>query len=76
MSQATDRPSVPDDITSSSAKLVYLQIALLGEASIRDLERALGMPKLRLFGVLDALEGSGIVVRRGKRYTCEDGPDQ
>lgn len=71
MSQVSHQPPLPEEITSPRAKLVYLHIAVSGEASVRELERSLRMSKLALFGVLDSLESAGVISRSDDRYTCQ-----
>ncbi len=71
MSQVGHHPPLPEGITSPRAKLVYLHIAVSGDASVRELEQTLRMSKLALFSVLDSLESAGFISQVDQRYTCK-----
>lgn len=61
----TDRrfEPLPDDLESPRAKLVYFALSITGGASLAELHDALGVPKLTLLSVLDALVGRELVER-------------
>ena len=59
---------VPRDVQSPRAKLVYLALATGGEATVEELQAALAMTKLTLYGVLRALVERGLVEEVEGRY--------
>lgn len=65
---ATEGPSVPADLESARAKLVYLALARGGPATVDDLAAWLDETRLALFGVLAAMEDRGLVVRGPDGY--------
>jgi DNA-binding IclR family transcriptional regulator len=68
----TRPPSVdtlPEEIASASAKLVYLYLDHAGPATVSELSAALDMRKLSLYSVLGALAEEGLVDRDGETYT-------
>jgi predicted transcriptional regulator len=64
--------TLPDDITSPAAKLVYLYLDCAGPTTISDLSVALDMRKLGLYSVLDALAGKDLVDNDGETYELQD----
>jgi DNA-binding transcriptional ArsR family regulator len=67
----TRPPSVdalPEEITSASAKLVYLYLDRAGPTTVSELSAALDMRKLALYSVLGALVDQGLVDRDGETY--------
>lgn len=64
-----DRTELPAGIESAGSKLVYLYLHTTGEATVDELQSALGMKRLALFPILDTLSGEGLVDRDGERYT-------
>lgn len=63
-----DVETLPDDLASPRAKLVYLYLATTDGGTVGEIQASLGLPKLTLFSVLDALTGRGLVERRGDAY--------
>lgn len=63
-----DRSTIPAEIDSTGSKLVYLYLDTAGDATIDELQSALGMKQLALFPVLDTLSTEGLVTRDGERY--------
>ena len=59
--EGTTTGRVPGDIASSEGKLVYLCLSTAGACSVADLVERLGMKRIELFGVLETLEGRGLV---------------
>lgn len=55
---------------SPTGKLVYLFLADHGSASAEDLKSALGVPQLRLYPALDALERHDLVRRSGDEFSA------
>lgn len=62
---------IPDELTSSQAKLVYLYLRVRGTATVDELGSALGLPKLALFSILQTLAGYGLVVRDGDAVSTD-----
>jgi len=63
----TDRPTLPETISSPNAKLVYFYVDVRGETTVAELQSDLGLPKMSLFSVLNSLDGGGHVDRDGDR---------
>ncbi|MFC6904214.1 MarR family transcriptional regulator [Halalkalicoccus tibetensis] len=53
--------SLPEELSSSTAKLVYLYLRTAGDATPDQLQSALGVKKLTLFPVLHRLETEGFI---------------
>jgi len=60
-----DPIEIPDRITSSQAKLVYLYLHTRGTTTVDELGTALGLPKLALFSILGTLGEYDLIVRDG-----------
>lgn len=64
------RPSsLPDDLVSPKAKLVYLSLTIGGETTATDLQETLGLPKSTVLRVLSILSDRGLVRRTDDGYT-------
>jgi predicted transcriptional regulator len=61
----TDPLTLPDEVTSPQAKLVYLYLLVRSTVTVDELGASLGLPKLALFSILQTLAGYGLVVREG-----------
>ena len=61
--------AIPDQLDSTSSKLVYLYLSTVGDATIDDLQTALDLPQLTLFPVLQTLERADLVECDGLTYT-------
>jgi hypothetical protein len=61
--------TIPSELDSPRAKLVYLYLSVTGETSIDDLQTALDMQKITLFGILDTLTSEGFAEKNGDRVT-------
>lgn len=59
---------MPSDLGSPRAKLVYLYLSTNGSATITELQQALGMTKLALYGVVKSLRSKGFVDRTADEY--------
>lgn len=68
MSAPRQRRSVPGDIRSPQAKLVYHSLDAAGEASVDDLADRLNEKKITLLEVLNSLSERGHVERRGREF--------
>jgi DNA-binding MarR family transcriptional regulator len=62
--------TVPDDVSSPRAKLVYVYLRSAGRCTTDDLRQALGIRTISLHPVLDALRGSGHVERRDGAFVA------
>ncbi|MFU8866714.1 helix-turn-helix domain-containing protein [Natronococcus sp.] len=60
--------SIPDDLGSPQAKLVYLALLEAGEATANDLQQLLGLSKLTLLPILSSLVAEGYAQRREGTY--------
>lgn len=63
-----DLTALDGDIRSPKAKLVYLYLATSGGGSAEELATELGLRRLDVYGVLDCLRGSDLVVERDGVY--------
>lgn len=66
--QGIAHDSMPDDLSSSEAKLVYLYLTVSGGCTAERLHRDLGLGRLSLFPTLDVLAERDLVDRHGDRY--------
>ncbi|PSQ17201.1 MarR family transcriptional regulator [Halobacteriales archaeon QS_8_69_26] len=66
----TEPPTVPADLNSAQAKLVYHSLDAAGPGDADDLARRLNLKKMSLFSVLDSLQKAGFVERDGSQYCC------
>lgn len=63
---------LPDAFETSGAKLVYLYLDVAGEATIDELQAALGMKKVTLYSLLQTLTATELVDRVGTEYACRE----
>ena len=68
MSTQSTPIEVPPDVQSPRAKLVYLALGVGGAATVEELQAALSMTKLTLYGVLRTLTERGLVREVEGRY--------
>ena len=68
---AANELTVPDEVTSPQAKLVYLTLLITDEARATDLQQLLDLPKITLFAVLESLATQDLVQRTGEYYACQ-----
>lgn len=68
MSTSEQLLTVPDELGSPTAKLVYLSLRVTGEATVTDLERQLGLSKLTLLPILESLRNRNFVERTEDGY--------
>ena len=64
--------TLPSGIESPRAKLVYLYLWTVPDATIEELASGLDVTKISLYGVLRALDERGFVERHGDRYVAAD----
>ncbi|KAB1189244.1 TrmB family transcriptional regulator [Haloferax sp. MBLA0077] len=62
--------SVPDDIESNGAKLVYLAVSVADEPTTAELTHMLQMNSLALYPILRTLAERGHVDTEGETITC------
>ena len=65
----TSPETLPEDITSPRAKLVYLYLDVTETATVEDLQACLDMKKIDLLSVLNSLTSAGHVANDGGTYT-------
>jgi hypothetical protein len=70
MSQQTERVTLPTDLDSPRAKLVYLYLRTHGEATLDELQNGLGMQKLTLYSILGTLTERDLVDGDAERYAA------
>lgn len=70
MSQQTQRVTLPTDLDSPRAKLVYLYLHTHGESSIDELQTGLDMQKLALYSILGTLAERDLVDRGDEVYAA------
>lgn len=64
--------SVPDDLDSAQAKLVYLYLATTGGSTVEDISRTLTMTKLSVLSLLNTLSSNDHVEKRKERYVVTE----
>jgi predicted ArsR family transcriptional regulator len=64
----TEQTTVPGNIDSPRAKLVYHSLDAVGTGSVDDLADRLDMGKMTLLSVLASLEGRDLVDRHDGKY--------
>ena len=60
--------TLPEEITSPRAKLVYLYLDVTGTATVEDLQACLDMKKIDLLSVLNSLTTAGHVANEDGTY--------
>lgn len=60
--------SLPQEITSPQAKLVYLYLHLSNGATVGELERTLALKKITILSILDSLAEQELVERADSMY--------
>jgi predicted transcriptional regulator len=65
---ALDTLTVPSDLESPRAKLVYLFLSTHGEATVSELQSSLDMKKISLYCILSTLCERGLVDRSAESY--------
>lgn len=64
----TAAPTLPPELQSPRAKLVYLYLTTNGDATVSEMGESLGMKKLSLYSILKTLRKEGLVACEGDRY--------
>ncbi|MDL5362233.1 TrmB family transcriptional regulator [Halalkalicoccus sp. NIPERK01] len=66
------RVEIPDALDSAGVKLVYLSLRIEGEATIDELQAALGLKRITLYPLLKTLTTTDLVERSGVTYRCRE----
>ncbi len=66
----SESDSIPAELDSSEAKLVYLYLDAADEATVDELREDLEIKRLALLSVLDLLESEGFVECDERTYRC------
>jgi DNA-binding IclR family transcriptional regulator len=61
--------ALPNELDSTSSKLVYLYLRTAGECTVDDLQSSLDMKKISLYPLLQTLSKQGLVDRDGETYS-------
>lgn len=59
---------IPDELTSSKAKLVYVSLCTAEKATLTELHRQLGLSKLTLLSILDSLRQRDLITQTEDGY--------
>jgi predicted transcriptional regulator len=65
----TAAPTLPPELQSPRAKLVYLYLTTNGHATVSEMGDSLGMKKMSLYSILKTLRKQDMVTRDGDAYT-------
>ncbi len=65
------RLTMPDELASAQAKLVYLALHIAEEATATDLQQLVGLSKLTLFAVLETLVTKDLVQQTEDGYAIQ-----
>ena len=60
--------SLPGELQSPRAKLVYLFLSMNGTVTISELQESLDMKKISLYSVLKCLEKEDLIAKNGDSY--------
>ena len=60
--------SLPGELESPRAKLVYLFLSMNGTVTISELQESLDMKKIALYSVLKCLEKEDLIAKNGDSY--------
>ncbi|ERH02120.1 MAG: sugar-specific transcriptional regulator TrmB [Halonotius sp. J07HN6] len=60
--------SLPGELESPRAKLVYLFLSMNGTVTISELQESLDMKKISLYSVLKCLEKENLIAKNGDSY--------
>ncbi len=67
--ETTPLASLPDELDSPRAKLVYLSLATTGGATLDELQTGLDLPKITLYTIVRTLRERGLVSQEGESLT-------
>lgn len=74
--QLASVPRVPADLTSPLAKLVYVHLSTVRRADVIALSRAIQVPQIRLYPVLQTLVQRGHVEGHGSTFAVAEVPER
>lgn len=63
---------LPSNLDSTTSKLVYLYLEIATEATIDEIQNALGVKKITLYSLLRTLMSAGLVRRSGTTYMLHE----
>jgi len=63
--------SVPDEINSSTAKLVYVYLKSVMSATLEEICKSLSLKQLTLLPILDSLRKNGLIKKSNQVYTIK-----
>jgi DNA-binding MarR family transcriptional regulator len=66
---ALNASSIPSELESPRAKLVYLFLSTHGEATITELQSSLNMKKISLYSILSTLCERGLIDQDAESYS-------
>ena len=69
LTQSPQAISIPTDLRSPRAKLVYLFLSMNGTTTITELQESLNMKKISLYSILKTLQKQELISKDGDRYT-------
>lgn len=64
--------SIPEDISSPTAKLVYLYVHSVGRTTLEELRASTNLKQLTLLGILPILINRGYITRKGETLFASD----
>ena len=62
---------LPDEFETAGTKLIYLYLRIENDATIDEIQAALGMKKLTLYSLLQTLTAADHVDREGAKYVYQ-----
>lgn len=62
--------SLPSELDSMGAKLVYFHLHSTGGGTVVDLRHTLNIPTISIYPILRSLQEDDLVTRIGNRYVC------
>lgn len=72
-SARTGELTVPESLSSTASKLIYLYLSRVQEATVDELCEALDIKRLSAYPVLSSLVDSGYIVQQSATYRFADG---
>jgi DNA-binding MarR family transcriptional regulator len=66
--QAIKDLSVPEEINSSTAKLIYVYIKSVSSATIEQLSSSLSMKRITLYPIVSTLQQKGFITKSNNLY--------
>lgn len=63
---------LPDTLNSAGAKLLYFYLQIEEDATVDELQTALGLKKVTIYSLLQTLTATGLVEQSGTTYSCQE----